>query len=69
MLNSLEGTNFLKGLHLYYNTRVFSGLPSANAEASGDGCEVAITEALLAIRLADDDRDAGMCFLVSFEMF
>ncbi|KAF9041871.1 hypothetical protein BDP27DRAFT_1374345 [Rhodocollybia butyracea] len=60
MLNSLTGTNYVKHLYAFHNSRVFPGLPGLSSTAtapsgvvSEDAQISSIAETLLAIRLAD----------------
>lgn len=68
ILNSLEGTSYLRGLYAFYNTRVFAGLPSgmstATTTSQSEEAQIgSIAETLLAIRLADTD-ELGKCLVI-----
>ncbi|KAJ3911499.1 hypothetical protein F5877DRAFT_73133, partial [Lentinula edodes] len=53
-LNGSKGTNYIKQLYSFFNQRVFLGMPSAAVCSTNDDHEDnAVTQALLAIRLAD----------------
>ncbi|KAJ4476792.1 hypothetical protein C8R41DRAFT_869631 [Lentinula lateritia] len=53
-LNGSKGTNYIKQLYSFFNQRVFLGMPSAAVcSTNDDHKDDAVTQALLAIRLAD----------------
>ncbi|KAF9070212.1 hypothetical protein BDP27DRAFT_1402152 [Rhodocollybia butyracea] len=52
-LNGLNRTNYLKMLYVFYNQRVSVGMPSAAATPTSE--VDAVTKALLAVRLADNE--------------
>ncbi|KAF9072909.1 hypothetical protein BDP27DRAFT_1360670 [Rhodocollybia butyracea] len=58
-LNGLNGTNYLKMLYIFYNQSVFVGMPSAAAATPTSQFD-AVTEALLAVRLADNELSPGL---------
>jgi len=60
MLNTLKDTPYINELYLFYNGKVFAGMPSVkSAIEAGEEYTGSIAEALLAIRLADSDAGTG----------